>query len=167
MTLTLMVLTLALVGSAAFPDGQGPAAASPARQKQQTVLFMCPHGAAKSVLASAYFRQLARERGLDVRVEAAGTDPDPTIAPAVAAHLRRQGHAMPDAAPRKATADDLARADVVVSLGCDLSGLPKPRGTLHRWDDVPSPSADFAAADAAIRARVIALVEELVRDARR
>jgi hypothetical protein len=28
-----------------------------------TVLFMCPHGAAKSVLASAYFERLAKERG--------------------------------------------------------------------------------------------------------
>ena len=25
---------------------------------------MCPHGAAKSVLASAYFQRLAKERGL-------------------------------------------------------------------------------------------------------
>src|SRR5687767_11912402 len=37
--------------------------------KPPTVLFMCPHGAAKSVLASAYFEQLAKERGLNVRVE--------------------------------------------------------------------------------------------------
>ena len=40
-----------------------------------TVLFMCPHGAAKSVLASAYFKQLAAARGLRVRVDAAGTEP--------------------------------------------------------------------------------------------
>ena len=44
-----------------------------------TVLFMCPHGAAKSVLASAYFERLAKERGLNVRVESAGYRiPDPT-----------------------------------------------------------------------------------------
>jgi hypothetical protein len=34
---------------------------------------------------------------------------------------------------------------------------------LLRWDDVPSPSADFAKADEAIRAKVVALVDELVR----
>ena len=43
--------------------------------KQPTVLFLCPHGAARSVLASAYFQRAAKERGLNVRVDAAGTDP--------------------------------------------------------------------------------------------
>ena len=38
------------------------------------VLFMCPHGAGKSVLASAYFERLAREKGLKVRVDAAAPD---------------------------------------------------------------------------------------------
>jgi protein-tyrosine-phosphatase len=131
----------------------------------QQVLFMCPHGAAKSVLASAYFERLAKERGLHVRVMTAGTEPDPSVAPAVAARLRQQGYPIPAAAPRKATADDLAKADLVISLGCDLSGLPKPRGTLQQWDDIPSPSADFVKADEAIRAKVIALVDELVRQA--
>jgi hypothetical protein len=55
--------------------------------KPPTVLFMCPHGAAKSVLASAYFQRLAKERGLNVRVESAGTQPNAEVAPAVASHL--------------------------------------------------------------------------------
>jgi arsenate reductase (thioredoxin) len=131
----------------------------------QHVLFMCPHGAAKSVLASAYFERLAKERGLNVRVLSAGTEPDATIAPAVAAHLQRQGYPTSATTPRKATADDMAQADLVISLGCDLSGLPTPRGTLRRWDDVPAPSADFAKADDAIREKVNALVDELVRQA--
>ena len=45
------------------------------------VLFMCPHGAGKSVLASAYFERLAREKGLNVRVDARGTEPDPRREP--------------------------------------------------------------------------------------
>jgi arsenate reductase len=129
------------------------------------VLFMCPHGAAKSVLASAYFRQLAKERGLNVLVTSAGTKPEAATAPAVATHLTRQGLLTPTNAPRKVAAEDLAQADLVVSLGCDLSGLPKPKGTLRIWDDIPSPSANFAAADDAIRVRVIALVDELARQA--
>ena len=48
---------------------------SPVTKKPPTILFMCPHGAAKSVLASAYFQRLAKERGLNVRVESAGTNP--------------------------------------------------------------------------------------------
>jgi arsenate reductase (thioredoxin) len=151
----------ALIPAAASRQGQGQA--TTAADKPQMVLFMCPHGAAKSVLASAYFQRRAKERGLNVRVESAGTEPDATVAPAVAAHLTRNQYAIPVAAPRQVTAQDLATADVVVSLGCDLKGLPEPRGTLLKWDEVPSPGDDFNAADKAIRTRVNELVEALIR----
>ena len=59
------------------------------------VLFMCPHGAAKSVLASAYFAQMARERGLNVVVDFAGTEPDAEVAPKVVERLKEQGIAPP------------------------------------------------------------------------
>ena len=99
--------------------------------KTPTVLFMCPHGAAKSVLASAYFERLANERGLHVRVESAGTDPDPTVSPAVVAHLKRRGYPAPGSNPRKVTQKDFESADVVISIGCDLSGLEEPRVALR------------------------------------
>jgi arsenate reductase (thioredoxin) len=130
-----------------------------------TVLFMCPHGAAKSVLASAYFERLAKERGLNVRVESAGTDPDPIVSPAVVAHLKRQGYAALRSTPRKVTSKDFESADVVISIGCDLSGLEEPRGKLVLWDEVPPLSEDFARSDEAIRKRVAELIEELVRSA--
>jgi arsenate reductase len=144
-----------------------PAIPSPpaAKTPPPTVLFLCPHGAAKSVLASAYFQRAAKERGLNVRVINAGIDPDPQVAPAVAAHLSRNGYSVPAAKPRRVAADEIATADVVISIGCDLTGLPTPRGQLVKWDEVPLPSQDFAGADEAIKKRVIALVEELVRKA--
>ena len=100
---------------------------------------------------------------MNVRVLSAGTDPDPEMAPVVASHLMKQGYEVPLVKPRRATADDLVVADVVVSIGCDLKDLPAPRGTLVTWDDVPAPSEDFARADERIRERVIQLVDELVR----
>jgi protein-tyrosine-phosphatase len=162
-TLYILVSVAGFVTAGAASIQGGSAQGEPAPATARKVLFMCPHGAAKSVLASAYFRQLAKERGLNVVVTSAGTDPEAAVAPAVASHLQRQGLAAPTSAPRKVTAEDIAQADLVVSLGCDLSGLPKPKGTLRMWDDIPSPSTNFAAADDAIRARVIALVHELVQ----
>lgn len=137
--------------------------ANPTSRKPPTILFMCPHGAAKSVLASAYFRRLAKERGLNVHVASAGTEPDATVSPAVAAHLKGRGYSVPIAKPRKVAPEEFASADVVISIGCDLAALPQPRGRLIRWDEVPAPSAGFAAADEAIRKRVTDLAEELVR----
>lgn len=163
----LLVVTLILAAAVTAPSVRAQKQADSAPRRPPTVLFMCPHGAAKSVLASAYFERLAKERGLNVRVESAGTDPDPTVAPAVAAHLKGQGYSAPKSNPRKVTPKDLESADVVISIGCDLSGLPEPRGTLVRWDDVPSPSEDFARADNAIRQRVIELIEELVQNAQK
>jgi protein-tyrosine-phosphatase len=130
--------------------------------KRPTVLFLCPHGAAKSVLASAYFQRAAKERGLNVRVEAAGIEPQEAVSTVVAEHLQRNGYASPVTKPRAVTKEDLNAADVVISIGCDLTGLPvAPRG-LQRWDEVPGPSEDLKGADEAIQRRVIALVEELL-----
>jgi protein-tyrosine-phosphatase len=136
---------------------------TPKNSKPPTILFMCPHGAAKSVLASAYFQRLAKERGLNVHVESAGTEPDATVSPAVAAHLKGRGYSISVAKPRKVAPEEFASADVVISIGCDLAALPQPRGRLVRWDEVPALSDGFTAADEAIRTRVIDLVEELVR----
>jgi protein-tyrosine-phosphatase len=74
-----------------------------------------PHGAAKSVLAPAYFQREAKARGLNVRVVSAGTDPDAQVSPAVASHLKKNGCEVLVAKPRRATADDMKQADVVIS----------------------------------------------------
>jgi arsenate reductase (thioredoxin) len=163
LAVALSLVVLCVTGTkAAGLRWQSAAGANGTGAKPPTVLFLCPHGAAKSVLASAYFQQLAKERGLNVCVESAGTDPDPAVAPAVASHLKAKGYAAPAAKPRRATAADMATADVVVSIGCDLKDLPAPRGTLVRWDDVPAPSADSDGAAEKIRERVMELVDELV-----
>ena len=46
------------------------------------VLFVCLHGAAKSVVAAAHFRALAEAQGLELAAVAAGTEPDPELTPA-------------------------------------------------------------------------------------
>jgi arsenate reductase len=67
------------------------------------VLFVCLHGAAKSVLAAADFRRLAAERGLDIPAASAGTEPDPAIAPGVVRALLAEGVDLGDQVPRRLT----------------------------------------------------------------
>jgi arsenate reductase len=140
----------------------GGVSAQPASRPAPTVLFMCPHGAAKSLMASAYFQKVAKERGLNVRVDSAGTEPDAQLSKGVVAHLEKNGYAIPVEKPRAATAADMNGADVIISIGCDLSRLPAPRGVVKNWN-VPDFSADFAAAEHAIREQVNQLVEELLQ----
>lgn len=131
----------------------------------RTILFLCPHGAAKSVIAAAYCRRLAARRGLAVRAVAAGTEPDAEVAPVVVAALRGEGIDVSGHRPRLVTRRELAAAWRVVSLGCDLGALALPSVVPDRWDDLPPAGRDVAAACAAIGARVEELLDRIpVRD---
>jgi protein-tyrosine-phosphatase len=123
-----------------------------------TTVFVCPHGAAKSVIAAAYFNRLAAARGLQAHAIALGTDPDPMVAAPVAAALLAEGLDVRTHRPRAVTPEDLATASRVVSMGADLGdGLPRGLAVV-RWDDVPPPSQDLAGARAVIAARIAELI---------
>ena len=70
------LLVIGVMGRAVPIASSQTGTGNPKSSKPPTILFMCPHGAAKSVLASAYFQRLAKERGLNVHVASAGTEPD-------------------------------------------------------------------------------------------
>jgi arsenate reductase (thioredoxin) len=125
----------------------------------RTILFLCPHNAAKSVIAAAYLERLAAECGLTLRATSAGTDPDPGVSPGVAGALLAEGIDVRAHRPRRVTAGELARASRVVSLGCHLGDIAPPGLAVESWDDVPSPSADLTGACAVIAAHVRRLVD--------
>lgn len=50
-----------------------------AQSAPQTVLFVCEHGAVKSVVAAAHFNRLAAERAFPFRAVSRGTAPDSTV----------------------------------------------------------------------------------------
>jgi protein-tyrosine-phosphatase len=125
----------------------------------RTVLFLCPHHAAKSVIAAAYCGRLAAERGVPLRATSAGTDPDPGVSPGVAGALLAEGIDVRAHRPRRVTATELTRASRVVSLGCNLGDLAPPGLAVESWDDVPSPSADLTGACAVLAAHVRRLVD--------
>jgi arsenate reductase (thioredoxin) len=129
-----------------------------------TILFLCPHGAAKSVLAAAEFERLARERGLCFRATSAGTEPDDVTSPAVVAALLDDGIDVSTHRPRRVTQEDIARAHRVISLGCNVDGLASGATRITRWDEVPPVSVDLDRARAVIRQHVATLLAELERE---
>jgi arsenate reductase (thioredoxin) len=116
-----------------------------------SVLFLCPHGAAKSVLAAALLQRLAEEQGLRLQATCAGTEPDAVIAPHVRALLTEEGLEQPLEQPQLVTAEQLARADYIISLGCTRDELPQTPVHWELWDDVPPPSQDLPGAYACIQ----------------
>jgi protein-tyrosine-phosphatase len=125
-----------------------------------TILFLCPHSAAKSVLAAAYCRQLLWQQGLDWGVEFAGTEPDEVISSAVANLLAAEGFDLAGYRPRLVTFEQLNNAFYVVSLGCNPADL-RPRNAIEQWDDIPPTSQDLTAARNLIYGRVEQLVHHL------
>ena len=126
----------------------------------RSVLFVCLHGAAKSVLAAADFRRLAARRGLDITAEAAGTEPDPAVAPSVVATLGAEGLDVSGTPPRRVTAADTAGADRVVTFGCDLGDARPAAVPVEHWLDVPAVSDDLPLARAAIRRHLERLLDD-------
>jgi protein-tyrosine-phosphatase len=54
---------------------EGVATAGQDKQRIQTILFVCEHGSAKSVIAAAHFNQLAEQRRLPYHAVARGINP--------------------------------------------------------------------------------------------
>jgi len=128
--------------------------ATPAVKRRPRVLFVCLHGAAKSVVGAAHFRRLAAARGLQIDAAAAGTEPDQNLTPGAVKGLAAEGLTSAPARPRPVTLYDLDTATHVVSFGCEVS--PK-RGRVEQWD-VPNISDGYEPA----RDRIVANVERLV-----
>lgn len=125
------------------------------------ILFLCPHAAAKSVLAMTYFADLAKKAGLDISVRNAGTEPDPILNPAVGEYLLKEGFDLTGFIPGLLTDDHLRRADMIVSIGC-IEPSEAPAGADFRdWSDVPQLSEEFQVSRDKIHTHVVALVEEL------
>jgi arsenate reductase (thioredoxin) len=127
----------------------------------QRIVFLCPHGAAKSVMAAAYCQRLAKQWGIPLQITSAGTEPDAEVAPAIVALLRAEGIDVSDQRPWRVTAEELMAASRIISMGCDLGDLSGPAMTIEHWDDVPSPSQDLQGARDRIRDHVEQLIARL------
>lgn len=126
-----------------------------------TILFLCPHHAAKSVIAQAYFNRLAQQHDLPFTADSAGTEPDDRVSPQVADMLLADGIDVRDHHPRRVTAAELDQAARVISIGCALSDLEIAPERVESWDDVPMVSQDLPGSSAAILRHVEALVKAL------
>lgn len=160
-----MLKTVATVLTA-VAIGAGPAAAQPAKTSApaQTVLFVCEHGAAKSVIAAAHFNKIARERGLPFRAVARGTAPDAAIPAGVRQGLQREGLQLAVEKPILVVQADATAADRIVTFEVALPATVSSSTTRPTdWKAVPAVSTDFGIASADIKRRVEALIDELAK----
>src|SRR5205809_8141601 len=83
------------------------AGSQPVERTQPAIIFVCEHGAAKSLIATAYFNKFATERGLPYRATFRGVVPQADLSQRTIEGLRADGLVIP---MQKPTA--IADADV-------------------------------------------------------
>ena len=142
--------------------------------RDSIIIFVCEHGAAKSVIAAAYFNQLASESKLNLRAVARGTNPEWEFSAKTMEGLQRDGLTVPEGAPQKLTFSDIECAQQIITF-CELpeeyqhndrsgSSREYPRRgrfapTLERWDDIPPVSENYEKA----RDKIIAHLEKMMK----
>jgi chromate transporter len=147
------------------PKGSDAAKETVEGPPASTVVFVCEHGSAKSLVAASHFNRMARERGLELRAVSRGTDPDAAVPPAVEQALRREGFDVGSFRPQGLSDAELRTALRVVAIGVEIAdAAAHPNARVSRWDGVPAVSTSYPAARAAIVSRLATLLDELERE---
>ena len=156
---TCLILWIAIVMFSLFVNGQ---AQDTVKETDQTpvIIFVCEHGAAKSILSAAIFNKLARERRLNLRAIARGIKPDSEISPKVAAGLRADGLASSESAPKTISKADLIGARRVITF-CALPDDYPGSVRVENWDEVLPAIEDYGKARDKLTERIGRLLEEL------
>jgi arsenate reductase len=106
------------------------------------IVFVCEHGAAKSILAAACFNKLASESDLGMTAIARGTHPDVELSSKTVSGLREEGLTPTESIPVRLTCEEMESAQRVVSF-CTLPEEYGHKVVVEYWHDVPPFSEDY------------------------
>ena len=157
-----IVLVVALLFSLnSKAQGQKIEKGSKSTMKGQTVVFVCEHGSAKSVVAAAHFNRLAKERKLKLRAISRGTNPDEQLPINTINRLKTDGLKPDEDKPKKLAKADVDGAVRVVAI-CQIPETYASSTRVEQWDDVPPMSEDYNKFRDTIVERMKRLLDELV-----
>lgn len=122
-------------------------------------LFVCEHGAAKSVVAAAWLRRLAADAGVELRAAACGTDPASQLSGAAVDGLRADGIEPAEPVPQPISNAALQSAWRVIVLSPEIGSDALPGVPFERWP-VPAISDGYEKARVDIVTRLRALVSD-------
>lgn len=134
------------------------AQAAPSPAPPKTIVFLCEHGAAKSVIAAAYFNKLAAQRHLPFHAIARGTTPQEDLSKSAVAGLQKDGVSFPNEKPKLLSPEDAKSAVRVMSFCPVPDSLAKKQ--VERYD-VPAPSDGYDKSRDEILKHVRDLIDQL------
>lgn len=123
-------------------------------------VFVCEHGAAKSVVAAAWLRRLAADAGVELRAVACGTDPAEDLSSAAVDGLRRDGIVPAEPVPQPISVAAIQAAWRVIVLSSEIRPDAIPGVLFETWP-VPAISDGYEKA----RDDIVMRLRALVRDA--
>lgn len=126
--------------------------------KDPLIVFVCEHGAAKSILAATYFNKLASARNLNLRAIARGTNPDLELSPKTMEGLHQDGLTPAESTPRKLTLADIESAEQIIVF-CELPEEYRNKAIFENWHDIPPVSENYEKARDMIIAKLKAMMK--------
>ena len=131
----------------------------------KTILYVCVHNAGRSQMAEAFTNYLARERGLPVRAESAGTVAGTAINPQAEAAMAEIGIPLTGQFPKQLTQEMADLADRVITMGCGVEAEACP-ARIHLSEDwgLDDPKGQSVETVRAIRDQIRTKVESLLTE---
>ena len=110
--------------------------------QNKKIVFVCEHGSAKSMIATAYFNKLAREKNLPWEAISRGTNPDEAIS-LKTKQLLQDDHLLDEKLkPQKISQADINEAEQVVLFYTLPENIQGKNNTQH-WLGISAVNGDY------------------------
>jgi arsenate reductase len=128
--------------------------------QDKKIIFVCEHGAAKSVIAASYFNKMAKERNLDYVAECRGTNPDSEVSKGAKDGLTKDNVFDPNTKPKKLLSSDTANVERII-LFTPLPSDLKTNIKTEDWSSIQNLDADYDKRRNAIVKKINELLDSL------
>jgi arsenate reductase len=126
-----------------------------------SVLFVCRHNTGRSQMAEAYLRHFA---GDAVDVASAGTIATDRPDPGVVAVMAEDGIDISAARPKLLETQQTDGVDCIVTMGCDVEGVPRIDADWGLPDPKGRPVEEVREIRDSVKAKARALADELLAE---
>lgn len=122
------------------------------------ILFVCRHNTGRSQMAEAYLRHFANG---EVDAASAGTIPEDRPADIVVEAMAEDGIDISGARPKLIDADAAKRAARIITMGCDVTGVPRIDEDWGLADPKGQPIEKVREIRNAVKSKVLELLNRL------
>jgi N-acyl-D-amino-acid deacylase len=139
---------------------KGTVLRGPEAKENLSIVFVCEHGAARSLIAAKYFERVSKQNGFNANIIFRGISPDSVLHKGSKAGLIQDGLAVgKDEKPKALSEDDVKRAKWIITIDCALPPMfDRYNDKLKSYEGVPSIDKDYGIA----RDSIIRITEDVL-----